>query len=259
MIDKYVMTFSGVACMLVAAVFVRRAERPVPDNERSAESAGGGQGRQPHVAKGETVRLAACTTLALAWLGCGVNLVTEKHWSSLRWLDPIEEVVRRCMREWGPPDGALWIASHPSVHYYRGALFASPMKIALHVKTDEDRATLREFTSTQSLRYIFAGEWLAMRTWDTSASKHHDGLHYPEQSLIETSKPRRIVTIETTGYSESREWDAVRMGLDHSYRLVADENHLLDPDAAWKDLIDPQFKHPRWRITVRVWECAKPG
>lgn len=251
MIDKYVMTFSGVACMLVAAVLCwekasHRLETCVTQHRLKTGATG-------------TVRLAACTTLALAWLGCGVNLVMERNWSSLRWLDPIEQVVRRCMREWGPPEGALWIASHPSVHYYRGALFASPVKIALHVKTDEDRATLREFTSTQSLRYIFAGEWLAMRTWDTSASKHLDGLHYPEQSLIETSKPRRVVTIETTGYSETREWDAVRKALEHSYRLIADENHLLDPDAAWKDRIDPKFKHPRWRITVRIWERAKPG
>ncbi|MBI5762408.1 MAG: glycosyltransferase family 39 protein [Planctomycetes bacterium] len=251
MIDKYVMTFSGVACLLVAAVLCResgshRLETCVTEHRLETGATG-------------TIRLAACTTLVLAWLGCGANLVMEKNWSSLRWLDPIEQVVRRCMREWGPPDGALWIASHPSVHYYRGALCASPVKIALRVKTDEDRATLREFTSTQSLRYVFAGEWLAMRTWDTSASKHHDGLHYPELSLIETSKPRRVVTIETTGYSESREWDAVRMGLDHSYRLVADENNLLDPDAEWKDRIDPRFKHPRWRITVRVWERAKPG
>lgn len=234
MIDKYVMTFSGVACLLVAALLSLSQQN-----------------------KHTSIRFAAGTTLALAWSACGFNLVRETHWSSLRWLDPIEQVVRRCMREWGPPGGALWIASHPSVHYYRGALFASPMKIALRVKTDEDRATLREFTSTQSLRYIFAADWLAMKTWDTNARKlDDDGLYYPDPILIETSKPRRVVTIETTGYSEAREWDAVRMALDHSYQLVLEENYLVDSDAAWKDRVDPKFKHPRWRITVRKWERA---
>lgn len=248
MIDKYVMTFSGVACLLVAAVLCRekashRLESCVTQHRLKTGATG-------------TVRLAACTTLALAWLGCGVNLVMEKNWSSLRWLDPIEHVVRRCMREWGPPEGALWIASHPSVHYYRGALLASPVQIALLVRTDEDRATAREFHSTQSLRYIFAADWLAMKTWDVSERKHHDGLNYPDPILIETSKPLRVVTLGTTGYSETSDWDAVRMALDQSYRLVAGESYLVDPDAAWKDRIDPKFKHPRWRITVRVWERA---
>jgi hypothetical protein len=44
--------------------------------------------------------------------------------------------------------------------------------------------------------------------------------------------------------------------LAEKYELVREEKHLEDPDAEWKDRLDPTFNHPRWRIVVRKW-CPK--
>jgi hypothetical protein len=68
MIDKYVMTFSGVLCVLLAALLVFD------------------RGAVPHGVR--RWRRVAAVCLVIGWLGCGVNLVSGRYWSSLRWHDP---------------------------------------------------------------------------------------------------------------------------------------------------------------------------
>src|ERR1043166_5911433 len=62
-----------------------------------------------------------------------------------------------------------------------------------------------------------------------------------------------LATIETSEYSDSPGWQALRRVLDEYFEMVSEAKYLEDPDAAWKDRLDPEYHHPRWRIIVRHW------
>ena len=175
MIDKYVMTFSGIFCLWLARLLCSTPE--------------GGNGKR------QRLRISTITALTFAWLGCGYNLVTERNWSSLRWLDPFPTAMRAAF-QFGAPDNAVFM-THPAAEYYRGLI--------------------------------------------------HDRRVAPEE------RPTNRVTIEAAEYADSPEWSKLRTVLDRDYRLVDELRYLEDPDAAWKDRLDPQFRHPRWRIVVRYW------
>lgn len=249
MIDKYVMTFSGVACLLVAAVLCwekasHRLETCVTQHRLKTGATG-------------TVRLAACTTLALAWLGCGVNLVMGRNWSSLRWLDPIEEVCRHSIALWEVPN--QWIATHPSVSYYRACLYGHGW-VTLDEKSDARLSEDRRWVSEISLRYAWPDEWRRVLSHEYSSATGIVTLT-PLEGLgrISSNLLPAVLTIETSEFSNLPDWIALREELSERYRMKWEETYLQDEDAAWKDRVDPKFKHPRWRITVRVWERAKPG
>jgi hypothetical protein len=68
------------------------------------------------------------------------------------------------------------------------------------------------------------------------------------------SKPPRVVTIRGAEFADSPGWEKLQEILDREYRVVNERKYLEDPDAKWKDKMDPAFKHPPWRIVVRVYE-----
>lgn len=250
MIDKYVMTFSGVACLLVAAVLCRdaashRLETCVPEHRLKTGAT-------------ETIRLATCTTLALAWLGCGVNLVMERNWSSLRWLDPWERVCRHMTELWEIP--YAWIATHPSITYYRTCLHAHGVRTLGAGSTDQELAEVRRWVAERPFGNVYVGEWRRVHAMTHSPRSAYTILA-PESSIEVVSRPdcQPVVTIESAEFSASPGWEVLRKELTQAFLIRWEETYMEDADAAWKDRIDPKFRHPRWRITVRVWERAKPG
>ena len=208
MIDKYVMTFSGIACMLVAAVLSRV-----------------GHMTHPTVS---TLRISAIAALTLAWLGCAYNLIAEKHWSSLRWLDPFEDAVADAKRAGVPSED--WVVTHPSGKYYAA----------------------RAFTRSAIGDSVINWMRLAMPEY---RSKKDNYLRTPARLLLEINKRSvpEVITLEAAGFSDSPEWDKLRHLLESDYRLEEEHHYLDDPDAAWKDRLDPEYHHPHWRITVRHW------
>jgi hypothetical protein len=186
MIDKYVMTFSSVVCLLFAATL-----------------------SPCHVDSGQATnraRIACLALLALGWLGCGVNLVTGKNWSSLRWLDPWESAVSQCVDHANRLPDSVIVASHPSATYYLRRLGrAAPLS--------------------------------------------------PERAvpIIEKVENERCVTLEAAEFTDAPAWQRLRDRLNADYRLIGEDAYLRDEYAEWKDRLDPRFRHPQWRITVRLW------
>jgi len=221
MIDKYVMTFSGPANMLVAGLLVA-------------------SWHDARVAVRRAARLAVAA-LALAWVGCGYNLFTERNWSSLRWLDPFDAVTRDCLSEQGI---GLRITTHPSVHYYNAVN-------AIHaIRMHEP---LFGWQSVQLFRNFEVGQQRSYDSQFNAYSPAHALGPLMQEGTGVTFWPRTVLTIETSEFADSPEWQYDRALLAEKYELAREEKHLEDPDAEWKDRLDPTFKHPRWRIVVRKW------
>ncbi|MFQ5429097.1 MAG: hypothetical protein ACE5E1_02200 [Phycisphaerae bacterium] len=198
MIDKYVMTFSGVACLWAAAVLV--------------QGWFGSPGRPAR-------RLAAMMAVGLAagWIGCGINLVTGSHWSSLRWHDPFERAIRDLADDPTAPPPEAWVMTHPSARYYYELLLAD------RTETNGTAGTPRSVLDA-----------------------------------MQTGRLRRLVTFETAGFARLPDWAALHAAIDAAYDLEGEpRRYLEDPNAAWKDRIDPAVRHPRWRIVVRHWRLNK--
>ncbi|MEK6643958.1 MAG: glycosyltransferase family 39 protein [Planctomycetota bacterium] len=209
MIDKYVMTFSGIACMGVAALLTASCRA----------------GHAP-------MRLAACTTLTLAWSACGFNLVRETNWSSLRWLDPFPTAVSDTM-DTGVPL-RQWAVTHPSGRYY-----AAMENVKRHNLWSSHDA----FSSLALVPPLHR-------------CKCDDYVRTPGllPSVIAKKTPTSLVTLEASGFADSTDWEELRSWLQKDYQVTDEKRYQLDPDADWKDRIDPKYGHPRWRITVRLWE-----
>lgn len=201
MIDKYVMTFSGAMCLLAAALIVR------------------GWQASPVRAAGAAAR-AATAGLIIGWAGCAVNLVTEQHWSSLRWLDPFGQALEELASDEHAPPPTQWVMTHPAARYYYQ-------------------------------RHVAARE-IPERGGDPAAT--------PESILtrMKTAPVASLATVQTAGFARLPDWQALQAELSRAYRLVDERRYLEDPDAAWKDRLDPNVRHPRWRIVVKRWERRAP-
>ena len=209
--DKYILTFSGPACIMIAATIRSglRASRP------------------------GWLRPASCVaivSLAAGWAGCFVNMVTERHWSSLRWLDPMEDAVGHA-RQAAIPTGLL-VMTHPGALYYMGCIDVRESTGGGRVDPERWRATVMPHGSDR-VRYGTADAREALSNF--------------------SAPPQRVVTIETAEYADDPGWRAVDEILHASYRLDHEQPYLHDPQAALKDRVDPRFVHPPWRIVVRQW------
>ncbi|HKQ48824.1 MAG TPA: hypothetical protein VJZ71_12200 [Phycisphaerae bacterium] len=212
-IDKYIMVFSGLVCIGVAAIWIRYglgAQRSWPTR---------------------FARLATAS-LALAWVGCYINLVTERHWSSLRWLDPWEHALNS-LKSNGPTE---WVMSQPAARYYYGCKMA-PF----------------EWREYSPLVMCDGWRWFALPP-DQGGS--HEAPATPESILekMKERKPPRVATIRGSEFSDSPKWSDLEKILDKEYELVEERAYLEDLDAKWKDWLDPTFKHPEWRVTFRVYK-----
>jgi 4-amino-4-deoxy-L-arabinose transferase-like glycosyltransferase len=234
MIDKYVMTFSGPAAMLVGALLV-------------------GGWKSPHLIVRRAARVAVAA-LALAWAGCGYNLVTERSWSSLRWLDPFDAVTRECIYEQGGP---FSICTHPSARYYF-AVNGSRMPMRLLIGNQETGEIHHKLEQPPRFRWPTAEifRMTALEGRDTYVSIADRCSPGSAAMFIRTGRLPAIFTIDTSEFADYPEWQELRELLAEKYELVREEKHLEDPDAEWKDRLDPTFNHPRWRIVVRKW-CPK--
>jgi len=237
MIDKYIMTFSGPACLLVAALVLSRRGSKHRSTKRWSRLLTG--------------------ALAASWLGCGVNLASERHFSSLRWLDPFEDVTAELFeRNWphGRPDA---VVSHPAARYYFARLRAD----AEASNPIRDRLVPPMVVTVRTP----AAAWL--RAWECQQGREtSDGFYAmtPEavlrllESAAVTGKveemPRFIVTLQTTGFASAPQWEALRAHLARDYVVTHERRYLEDAAAAWKDRLDPRVTHARWRITVRYHE-----
>jgi len=195
MIDKYVMTFSAAACLLVAALLF--------------SNRGNWLGR-----------IAACG-LALGWLGCYANLAREQDWSSQRWLDPIESVMRGLASRVAPSD--LLVATHPAVIYYWGL-------IATESGQRGDPAAwcnaVQRVTAPDTAENTFK-KFSGMNVW-----------------LIETS----ATAADASAIARLKDL------LDRGFRPTSAERFAPDPTAAQKNRLDPLYRHPEYRIVIRRYQ-----
>jgi hypothetical protein len=223
MIDKYVMTFSGAACLLAAAILVRNVGTVLASPARLWARA-------------------ALACLVVGWTGCAVNLVTQKHWSSLRWLDPFEEVIDGLLARKDLPPPACWVMTHPSARYYFGCL--SVRQVAVQAGRPSWKVGLRD--------------WRRFADPPTGPSSDSDAACGTPSSVLDRMKRQPVpvlLTIETTGFHELAEaWDKLLAELGRSFILTQPQQYLEDPAAVLKDWLDPTVTHPRWRIVVRIWE-----
>jgi len=225
MIDKYILTLSGGFCLLAAGLLA-------------------GAGKASRVATPRAIQRVTVVCLAGGWLGCMANLTMERHWSSLRWLDPLAEVTRRLYDEWrlALRDGGVAppvITSHPSARYYfalyeaRSGGAAAPERVAWATAFDNQNRTADSAPGPARTPWAIL-PWL-------------DG----------PRPPRAAVTLQTAGFTNLPEWQAVEARLAQGYELDGEERHLHDPYAAWKDRLDPAIRHPVWRLTVRWWRLRE--
>lgn len=225
MIDKYILTFSGVACLLAAALLT------------TAWRAAAGTALR-------TVGRATTACLVCGWLGCMANLTLERHWSSLRWLDPLAMVTARLHGEWlaASRDGSVAapvITSHPSARYYfalyearRAPAAASARATWAAVFDDQNRA------ADSALRPALTPS--AILPW-----------------LGGPQPPAAVITLQTAGFAELPDWQAVEASLARQYEPAEAERHLYDTSAEWKDRLDPAVRHPAWRVAVQRWRLSR--
>ncbi|MFQ5410913.1 MAG: glycosyltransferase family 39 protein [Phycisphaerae bacterium] len=236
MIDKYVMTFSGPACMLVAAIVVGRS-RAI-----SVQSSDGHRRAQVRVER--IWRRILMGGLIAGWAGCGVNLVTESHWSSLRWLDPFEAAIAELLDTGAASPDVACVMTHPSARYYYARLLPASLREGEAASSAPDPETWRRFAMPPTEAF----------------GPSRMGAETPESVLIRmrSGRPPLIVTMETTGFVDRFDWDALYDVLAEEYRSVGEPRlYLEDPDAAWKDRLDPKVEHPSWRIVVRRWQLRE--
>ncbi|HWL94986.1 MAG TPA: glycosyltransferase family 39 protein [Phycisphaerae bacterium] len=202
--------------------------------------------------------------LVLAWLGCIFNLVTQRHWSSLRWLDPFESITRQLYREnWdhSRPDA---VCSHPSARYY----------FARHRVTDSNRSRI-EMEIQPDWRPTWRtdpAEWLA--AWNEQDDAMPKEAYFAltptaASALLEQStrtangvtfQTPLMLTLQTAGYADLPDWSTLHAALSRDFIRSDEVFHFLEDQAAeWKDRFDPAFKHPRWRITVEKWSRSHPA
>jgi len=272
MLDKYVMTFSGPMCVLVAALLVKA-------RATEAESATGAAGRgdrsvmgdsatrAPALALGarirgsEVLRTVAGTMLLTAWISCYGNLFNERDWSSLRWLDPFETAVADA-KEAVKRNHGIIVASHPAA-CYRLAFSAWEWRSQLRHIEKEGGAYI-EFDPgalSRANREAFAGDLIPSdgRTVRAAPCPRAVSPAGAIETLIDlpthdSQKVDCVAVIESSEFADDIKWQELRDLLAQRFQLTQERTYLEDPDAAWKDRLDPQFRHPRWRIVVRVWE-----
>ena len=242
LIDKYVLTISGLCCVGLAGLLVRITSRvscPSPGGEgapglknapRDTSSISAEQRAPdgsktvsesiPHVDGAGSRRVLQLSLIAL-WLTCGVHLVTESYWSSLRWRDPMQQVISELMNA----DDALLVTSHPSARYYA----------ALSQGDDADA-------------------WL--RAWQQQERPDTNNVLLPSafvERLTHGAAPDKVQTLQTSGFANLPDWDAALDRMQQHYVRVGETTYLEDPDAELKDRLDPTIHHARHRITVQQW------
>jgi len=217
MIDKYIMVFSGPACLLVAAVLV-------------------GAWREARGSASLRWGRAMATGLVLGWAGCGVNLIRGSHWSSLRWFDPFEQAINDLIADASTPPPWAWAMTHPSARYYFARILMSRYDGA---NSPEDWRQYAMPPDDQS------GD-------DTEAV----GTAASLWARLKKGPIQDVITLETAGFMKLPDWAALGATLKRSYVITRERHYLRDPDAAWKDALDPGVRHPAFRIVVRHWQLA---
>ncbi len=236
MIDKYVMTFSGVLCVLLAALLVF---------DRGAVPLGVRRWRR-----------VAAVCLVIGWLGCGVNLVSGRYWSSLRWHDPFERAIANLRAMEGAPPPRCWVMTHPSARYYYG------LDYARRAAREDSHGNAPSATDARpgaaTTERVPAAVWRRAAEWPDRALDNFDVACGTPASVLELMTDRPVpslVTLETSGFAEAADdWGELHAVLERAFVETDRREYLEDPDAALKDRIDPNVHHPRWRITVRTWQ-----
>jgi hypothetical protein len=211
LIDKYVMTFSAAVWLAAAAAL-------------AAERTG----------RWRTVRVVAVGALCVAWAGCGLNWAMERHWSSLRWLDPFRMVVRENVY------ADLIVATHPSVRYYYGIL--DPQHWTGRMPPDHWRRRAAGVHEPREAIEQLQAAWHGPPARDSSAAL-----------------PSTVCVIRTADIAaDSDQWADLLALLAARYEVAGEQAHLADPHAALKDRLDPAYRHPTHRIVVTVYRLSAP-
>jgi hypothetical protein len=223
MIEKYIMCYSGMACTLVAAILLP-AVRPTQSADLKTPS------RKYSLASVEAISIAG---LALGWIGCGFNLVQEQHWSSLRWLDPFDRTIEDILIQSDAPPVNHWVMEHPSAWYYYGICTT---------RREQQRGSSPWAT-------ISRDEW----SRNSENARAQSGDIRISLSRIRSRQGGEMVTIEAADLANSPGWMELMRELNATFYVHSERKYLEDPDWSLKDRLDPRYKHPQWRITVRHW------
>lgn len=220
MIDKYVMTFSGVVWLVVAGCLCASASQEPASRLR-------------------TLRRVAIVSLCVAWAGCGINLMTQRHWSSLRWLDPFPQTIAD-LQSIGEPSlqPADMVLPHPSARYY----FACDLVGTANGRVDPSA-------------------WHSIARTDDSAPADARRPATVGSMLrrMATDPPGRLLVMETAGFASDPEAVELAAKLVAAYDVIDERSYLDDPDADLKNRLDPRYQHPAKRIVVRVWRRRGDG
>lgn len=216
MLDKYVLSFSGIACVLIAALLRRGLAESARDRRLAA--------------------MVATVALTIAWIGCGINLARGQSLASLRWHDPYPRVMQDLLNDRAAPPADQWVVGHPSAWYYFGL------------------ESLRSRAETGGALRIDPVAWRRLAVPGENTGKARVPLT-AEAMLprLALDSPDRILTVESSDFADSPAWKGLIKKLEAGYFVEQERTWLEDPDSALKDRIDPRFHHPRWRITVRFW------
>jgi len=233
MLDKYIMTYSGVACVLLARLLFGR---------------GDATGTVQH----RWVRRVAIACLAVGWAGCLTHLVTGRHWSSLRWLDPFEQAATMVTSS-ADGSGDAVVVSHPAAAYYVARHMAMKAHPAGSRVTDSFQTRMDFITLFGELLTPSDDPHNRVGACDVLLSPA-GGVAAIQAGEVAGVALQRIVTVESAEFADDTHWQALRGRLAAEWALVEERLLLEDPDAALKDRLDPRFKHPRHRVTVRVWD-----
>jgi hypothetical protein len=249
MIDKYVMTFSGAVCLLVAALLVRNVPAPLPSPARVWSRA-------------------AVICLVIGWLGCGVNLASQKHWSSLRWLDPFEQVIAELFATPDAPPRTDWVMTHPSARYYFGCLAVRTAQTGgtdqAALPVDIGKSSVQQDRQSPD-RWPWKIDGSSWRRYAEPPGAALNNLHSAcgtPASILERMRSAPVpslATVETAGFRElADQWGDLLAALNQSFTVTGTREYLEDPAAAFKNWLDPTVTHPRWRIAVRLWRHLPP-
>lgn len=233
LIDKYILIFSGPACLLVASTLTGRLS-DIPSVSGEAD--------RPTSGRSDRIwRPVLVLGLIAGWAGCFVNLVSESHWSSLRWLDPFETAVAELLEDGGAASDVTCVMTHPSARYYYARLLPAYLQSGEASDSVSDLETWRRFAIPPA-----EGSGVAAETPESVVKRMGSG------------RLPVIVTMETTGFVDRFDWDMLYDILSEEYTLVGEPRYYLeDPDSAWKDRFDPKVEHPAWRIVVRRWRLRE--
>ena len=148
------------------------------------------------------------------------------------------------------------MTSHPSARYYFAVWGADRLQLLARGIDGNDDLAEYSIVDRDGWRGAFEEQDREFRYSDRSSWAPHTpdaALRFLPRDHPSLAAPV-VTTVETAGFAVLPDWRRVQESLDRNYGLTKERTRLEDPEAEWKDRLDPSVRHPRWRIVIRRWE-----